>query len=328
MPVPTKLPLPAHVYRTELTTSFRRLTIRTGVLLEGPAGWAEVSPFSEYGTEESATWLKAALETAYLGFPDPVRGTVPVNVTVPATSPERAARIVTRGGCHTAKIKVAEAGQGPGDDLARVRAVREVFDGKIRLDANGAWDRDDAVTMIARLDEAAGGLEYVEQPSPTPEDLAYVRSRVDVPIAADESIRKSGDPFKVARLGAADLIVAKVQPLGGIRACLRLAEELGMAVVVSSALESSVGIAAGVALGACLPRLDHACGLATVQLFDQDVSQTPLVPRDGSLPLGVPPVTLHRVDPALEREWADRLDAMWEHLQRTTDVSELTGGAL
>ena len=145
-------------------------------------------------------------------------------------------------------------------------------DGLIRIDANGAWDVDEAVRAIVALDRAAGGLEYVEQPVVPVEDLAVVRRRVDVPIAADESIRRAEDPYRVRDLEAADIAVLKVQPLGGVRACLRIAEDIGLPVVVSSAVESSIGIAAGVALAAALPELHHACGLATVQLLTDDVA--------------------------------------------------------
>ena len=172
---------------------------------------------------------------------------VPVNVTVPAVDPETAHRITRDGGCRTAKVKVAEPGQTLADDEARLEAVRDALgpDGRIRVDANGGWDVDAAVAAIAALDRAAGGLEYVEQPCATVEDLAAVRRRVDVPIAADESIRRAADPYRVRDLEAADVAVLKVQPLGGVRACLRIAEDIGLPVVVSSALETSVGIAAG-----------------------------------------------------------------------------------
>ena len=153
------------------------------------------------------------------------------------------------------KVKVAEPGQSPAEDEARVEAVRDALgpSGRIRVDANGGWDVDAAVAAIGRLDRAAGGLEYVEQPCASVEDLAAVRRAVGVPIAADESIRRAADPYRVRDLEAADVAVLKVQPLGGVRACLRIAEDIGLPVVVSSALETSVGIAAGVALAAALP---------------------------------------------------------------------------
>ena len=158
-------------------------------------------------------------------------------------------------------------------------------EGRIRVDANGAWSVSEAVAAVRRLDRAAGGLEYVEQPCASVEELAVVRRAVDVPIAADESIRRAADPYRVRDLEAADIAVLKVQPLGGVRACLRIAEDIGLPVVVSSALETSVGIAAGVALAAALPELPYACGLATVRLLEDDVVTEPLLPVDGVLPV-------------------------------------------
>jgi o-succinylbenzoate synthase len=168
--------------------------------------------------------------------------------------------------------------------------------GRLRVDANGAWPINEAARAIGLLDKAAGGLEYVEQPCASVEDLAAVRRRVDVPIAADESIRRASDPYRVRDLAAADVAVLKVQPLGGVRACLRIAEDIGLPVVVSSALETSVGIAAGLALAAALPELPYACGLATVSLLAGDVVAEPLVPVDGLLPVRVPPVDVSALD--------------------------------
>jgi O-succinylbenzoate synthase len=281
-----------HVFAIGLRTRFRGITVREGVLLRGEAGWGEWSPFLEYDDATARPWLAAAREAADVGWPTPLRDRVPVNVTVPATDPGRAHAIVTAGGCRTAKVKVAERGQVLADDLARVEAVRDALgpEGLVRVDANGAWDVDEAVRAIAALDRAAGGLEYVEQPVASVEDLAVVRRRVSVPIAADESIRRAEDPYRVRDLEAADIAVLKVQPLGGVRACLRIAEDIGLPVVVSSAIESSVGIAAGVALAAALPELHHASGLATVQMLTGDVVAQPLLPVDGMLAVARPDV--------------------------------------
>lgn len=300
------------VYALPLRTRFRGLVEREGVLLRGPAGWGEWSPFVEYDDDVALPWLRAAHEAAYDGWPAPVRDAVPVNVTVPACDPERAAAIVRAGGCRTAKVKVAEPGQDPGEDEARLEAVRDALgDGPVRIDANGAWGVDEAVRRVRALDRAAGGLEYVEQPCASVEELAAVRRRVDVPVAADESIRRAADPYRVRDLEAADVAVLKVQPLGGVRACLRIAEDIGLPVVVSSAVESSVGIAMGVALAAALPELHHACGLATVQLLGDDVTSAPLLPVDGRLPVrAVEPDRRREVAAAPERAawWAARLD--------------------
>ena len=299
------------VFSIPMRTRFRGITVREGLLLRGEAGWGEWSPFAEYDAEVAAPWLWCAEEAAAGDWPAPVRDRVPVNVTVPAVGPEEAFSIVQSGGCATAKVKVAEPGQSLADDEARLESVREAIgpSGRVRVDANGAWSVDEAVRAIAVLDRAAGGLEYVEQPCAAVEDLAVVRRRVDVPIAADESIRRAEDPYRVRDLEAADVAVLKVQPLGGVRACLRIAEDIGLPVVVSSALETSVGIAAGVALAAALPELPYACGLATVQLLTGDVVDDPLLPVDGWLPVRVP-----AVDPAaLDRHTAspDRV-AHWD----------------
>ncbi|MDQ3615616.1 MAG: o-succinylbenzoate synthase [Actinomycetota bacterium] len=304
-----------HVFSIPMTTGFRAITVREGMLLKGPAGWGEFSPFLEYDAREAAPWLSCAVEAAVQGWPEPVRASIPVNVTVPAVAPEHAHRIARAGrGCRTAKVKVAEPGQSTSQDEARLEAVRDALGatGSIRIDANGGWPLEAAVTAIRVLDRAAGGLEYVEQPCATVEELAAVRRKVNVPIAADESIRLAGDPYRVRELEAADVAVLKVQPLGGVRASLRIAEGLGLPVVVSSALETSVGIAAGVALAAALPELPYACGLATVALLTDDVVHGPFVPVDGALTVVRPevdPAALARVRPDEERveHWSGRL---------------------
>lgn len=309
------------VWSIPMRTRFRGITVREGVLLPGPGpdggdgvGWGEWSPFLEYPPEVAEPWLRCAEEAAAGDWPAALRDSIPVNVTVPAVSAERAHEIVLAGGCATAKVKVAEPGQSLDDDLARVEAVRAALGptGRVRVDANGGWDVDAAVAAIRLLDRAAGGLEYVEQPCASVEELAAVRRAVDVPIAADESIRRAADPYRVRDLEAADIAVLKVQPLGGVRACLRIAEDIGLPVVVSSALESSVGIAAGLALAAALPELPYACGLATVQLLTADVTLDPLLPAGGALPVGVPLVDaalLAGLEAAPDRvhHWEDRL---------------------
>ncbi|MFI0408836.1 o-succinylbenzoate synthase [Actinomadura sp. 3N508] len=273
-----------------MRTRFRGVTRREGVLVRGPAGWGEFSPFAEYGPAECARWLAAAREAAFEGWPAPVRDRVPVNVTIPAVGPRRAFDMTKDSGCRTAKVKVAERGQTDRDDLARVEAVRAALgpDGRVRIDVNGAWDVDHAVRMIRSLDRWE--LEYAEQPCATLEELALVRRRVDVPIAADESIRRADDPLKVRAVEAADIAVLKVQPLGGVAAALRVAEACGLPVVVSSAVETSVGLAAGVALAAALPELPFACGLGTLSLLEGDVVEDPLWPVEGEIPVRRPVV--------------------------------------
>lgn len=292
MTVPLTTPdRPVVAWSTPLRTRFRGLDVRDGLLVRGAAGWAEFSPFWEYDDAESAAWLRAAREAADVGWPAPVRTSVPVNVTVPATDPQRAHRIVTSSdGCRTAKVKVAQRGvdgqvEPVDQEIARLEAVRDALGpgGRIRVDANGAWSLDEALRRLPLLDRAAGGLEYVEQPCASVEDLAAVRRATSVLVAADESIRRAQDPFAVRRAEAADIVVLKVQPLGGVRACLELAEQVGLPVVVSSALESSVGLAAGLALAAALPELPYACGLATSQLLAHDVVDEPLLPVGGEI---------------------------------------------
>jgi o-succinylbenzoate synthase len=301
------------VYRVPLRTRFRGIDVRDGVLVRGPAGWGEFSPFWDYDVDESRRWWASAVESAVEGWPDPLRTAVPVNVTVPAVDAERAHAMVAASGCRTAKVKVAEPGQAPADDLARVEAVRDALGpaGAIRVDANAAWDVDTAVARIGELDRV--GLEYVEQPCATLEELVALRRRIDVRIAADEVLRRAADPLRVDLREACDVVVLKVQPLGGVRPALRVAEAHGLPCVVSSALESSVGIAAGVALAAALPELPFACGLATVALFTDDVTSSPLLPVDGALPVVRPePDRLDAVtaDPDTDARWRARLDAV------------------
>jgi O-succinylbenzoate synthase len=305
-----------------MRTRFRGITVREGALIEGPAGWGEFSPFAEYGPRECARWLACALEAATTGWPAPVRQQIPVNVTVPAVGPEQAGAIVAAGGCTTAKVKVADRGDGDfadslRADLVRVAAVREALgpDGRIRVDANGGWDVDQAARALGELGRF--GLEYAEQPCPTLADLALLRRRVDVAIAADESIRRAENPLAIAAAGAADIVVLKAAPLGGVRAALAAAEATGLPVVVSSAVESSVGLAAGVALAAALPVLPYACGLATISLLSGDVTTSPLAERAGSVPVRRPGVDAARladfeVDAA---PWRSRLLAAAEFLE-------------
>ncbi|WSV84476.1 o-succinylbenzoate synthase [Nocardia sp. NBC_01009] len=286
------------VYAIPLRTRFRGITVREGMLLRGPLGWGEFCPFPEYDDREATSWLATALEQVTVGWPEPVRELVPINCTVPAVDPERAYDIVAKSGCRTAKVKVADHPESLAEDLARVAAVRAALgtDGAIRVDANAVWDVDTAIVNIGRIDRAAGGLEYVEQPCRTIEELAAVRRRVGVRIAADESIRRAEDPLRVAVAGAADIAVLKCTPLGGVRRALQVAAAAGLPCVVSSALETSVGLAAQLALAGALPELDFACGLGTTALFEGDVVAESLRPVDGFLPV---PRTPPQPDPAL-----------------------------
>ncbi len=310
-----------HVVRLPLRVRFRGLVEREAVLLRGPAGWGEFAPFVEYDDAESARWLAAAVDSACTEPPLPLRDAVPVNATVPAVPADEVAGVLARfAGCTTAKVKVAERGQSLADDVARVGESRAVLgaSGRVRVDANGAWSVDEAVRALSAL--APYGLEYAEQPCATLEELgrlrvALARAGVDVLIAADESIRKAADPLAVAAAGSADLVVLKVAPLGGVHQALRVAEQCGLPVVVSSALDTSVGIAAGVALAAALPSLPFACGLGTVSLLGRDVASAPLTPERGEL--GVEAARRTTPDPDLlvelaappdrQRWWRERL---------------------
>ncbi len=314
----------AVVVRVPLRLRFRGVTSREAVLLAGPAGWGEFAPFPEYADAESARWLASAVEAAWHGWPTARRPDVAVNATVPAVAPADVAAVLARfPGCTTAKVKVGEAGQALGDDVDRVAEVRALMGpaARLRVDANGAWTPAQALAALTRL--ARYDLEYAEQPCPDVPTLAALRrdlaaAGLDVPVAADESVRRAADPFAVAAAGAADLAVVKVAPLGGVAAVLavaaRLAAEHGLDVVVSSALDTSVGIAAGVAAAAALPGEPRACGLGTAGLLARDVTLEPLVARGGRLPARPAAPVPDRlrlaelaVPPDRDRWWRDRL---------------------
>ena len=213
-----------------------------------------------------------------------------MNATVPAVPAAAVPDVLARfDGCRTAKVKVAERGQSLADDIARVAAVRAEMgaEGRVRVDANGGWNLDEAEHAVHALAEF--DLEYLEQPCASVDELAELRRRIrymGVPIAADESVRKAADPLAVARAGAADLVVIKAQPLGGVRRALEIVAEAGLPAVVSSALDTSIGRAMGVTLAGALPDLDYDCGLGTASLLAADVVAAPLRPSNGGLPVG------------------------------------------
>ena len=318
MPPADELLARAHVVALPMRVRFRGIEVREAVLFEGPAGWGEFGPFAEYADAEASRWLAAGIEAAYAAWPAPRRSAVPVNATVPAVGRGQVPTVLARfGGCTTAKVKVAERGQSLSDDLDRVAAVRDAMgaSARIRVDANGGWSLEQAVEALGKL--AAYDLEYAEQPCATVDELAslrmaLVRRGIDVPVAADESIRRAEDPLLVARREAADLVVVKVAPLGGVTRALEIVDACGLPAVVSSALDTSIGIAAGVALAAALPELDHACGLGTVGLFERDVALPPLRPEAGTLTPGraaPDPEALADLAAAPDRRrwWFDRL---------------------
>ena len=313
----------ARVVELALRSPFRGLTHREAVLIEGPQGWTEFSPFAEYADAEAATWLAATIDFGWVEAPAPVRTTVAVNATLPAVAADEVAKTLEPfGTCRTVKVKVAEPGHVLADDVARVAAARALLgpEGRIRIDANGAWNVDEAehaVHALARFD-----LEYVEQPCASVAELAELRARIKymgIPIAADESVRKASDPLAVARAGAADIVVLKVQPLGGIHATFALANQAGLPVVVSSALETAIGIGMGLQLAAALPELEFDCGLGTSALFTDDVTDDRPLPTDGTIAVQRFTPTPQRLDkhaasPERRDWWLARLARCYELL--------------
>ena len=288
---------------------FRGVTVREVALIEGPVAWGEFGAFPEYGPAEAAAWLAAGIEAAFKSPPLIRRHRIPINATVPAVPAQRVPEVLSRfPGARTAKVKVAEPGQTLTDDVARVNAVRELVP-TVRVDVNGAWTVDEAVKAAAAL-TADGPLEYLEQPCATIAELAELRRRIDVPIAADESIRKADDPLRVVRADAADIAVLKVAPLGGAYRLLEIATAIDIPIVVSSALDTAVGIGRGLLAAAALPQLNHACGLGTGRLFVEDVAE-PLELVDGHLPAAPVRPDPQRVlelaaPPDRRRWWMDR----------------------
>lgn len=294
-----------------MVTRFRGITVREAALVEGPAGWTEFAPFPEYEDLEAATWLAAAIDFGWAQTPPAVRDRIPVNATVPAVGADEVAGVLARfPGCRTAKVKVAEPGGRLDEDVARVRAAREALgpEGRIRIDANAAWNVDEAEHALRAL--SPFDLEYAEQPCARLDELAELRQRIQdlaIPIAADESVRKAGDPLAVARAGAADVLVVKAAPLGGVQRAAEIVAEAGLPAVVSSAIDTSVGLGMGAALAACLPELPYDCGLGTAALLAADVTADPLLPVDGA-------IEVRRVTPSgalLDRFAADAERTAW-----------------
>jgi o-succinylbenzoate synthase len=273
-----------HVVALPLRVRFRGITVREVALIDGPAGWGEFGAFLEYDDAEAAHWLASAVESAYTEPPPVVRTKIPINATVPAVSADQVPEVLARfPGARTAKVKVAEQGQSLADDIARVSAVRALIP-TVRVDANGGWSLAQAVTAAHAL-SADGPLEYLEQPCATVAELAELRRRITVPVAADESIRKADDPLRVVKAGAADIAVLKVAPLGGISAMLAIAAQIDLPIVVSSALDTAVGIGVGLTAAGALPTLRHACGLGTGGLFVEDIVEDQ-IPVGGYLSVG------------------------------------------
>ncbi|TSD12678.1 o-succinylbenzoate synthase [Curtobacterium sp. KBS0715] len=278
----------AHVVALPMRVRFRGITTREAVVLRGPAGWTEFSPFVEYDDAEAAAWLRATVDFGWTDH-EPAADSVPVNATVPAIAADAVADLLARyPGCTTAKVKVAEPGTTVDDDVARVAAVRRVMgpEAAVRVDANGLWSVEQATAALERL--APFDLQYAEQPCATVPELAELRSRVaglGVRVAADESVRKASDPLAVARAGAADVLVVKAQPLGGISAARAVIADAGLPCVVSSALDTSVGLGMGAFLAAAAMTPGYAAGLGTAAMFAGDVTADPLLPVGGRVPV-------------------------------------------
>ncbi len=309
--------LKLHPLRIPMRHRFRRVEHRDVVLIEGPNGWGEFSPFPDYPTTITARWLAAALELACAALPEPGTNRVACNVTVPAVDPETAAGLVSASGATTAKVKIADPGDDETSDLARIEAVAAVLgpSGRIRVDVNASWDLETATTRLERL--LPFNLEYVEQPVATVEDMKELRRRIPIPIAADEVFRQSPDPLRVIEEGAADVVVMKVQPMGGVSRVLDLASRCPVPVVISSALETSVGMYGGLLAGSLIDS-PYAFGLGTVALLAGDPTPDPLLPSGGFLEVRRP-----IPDPELLEKWRPERDLVASLLRRTRAAAEL-----
>lgn len=295
-------------YRLDLRTAFRGLTQRRGCLISGSVGWGEFAPFDDYDAASDARWLACAIEQADGRWPARVRDRVEVNAIIPAVDPESAARMAVESGCRTIKIKV-------GDHLGfeRVKAVREVLpEVELRVDVNGGWTVAEAVTHLRAL--APLHLEYAEQPVRTFEQMAELRRLVDVPLAADELIRVDRHFDDVAQV--ADVAVLKAAPLGGVTVTLDVARRVGLPVVISSALDSSMGLAAGLAAACALPTEPLACGLGTGALFAEDTTATPMTPAAGFIHASDYPAPRSDLQVAADdlAHWQRRIEAAADRL--------------
>jgi O-succinylbenzoate synthase len=294
-----------------MKTKFRGITVREVALIKGPHGWGEFSPFLEYDDAESASWLASAIEAATTPKPKLYRTSVAINGTIPALNePADLKRVVDSfPGVKTFKVKV---GNDLAEDLARVNVIRNLQpQAKIRIDVNGLWSVDQAEAFLS----AVGDIEYVEQPCATIEELRELKSRTSVKIVGDEVLRKAADPFAIDFTGAIDYLMLKVQPLGGIKRAQALAEHHNLPVVVSSALESAIGINYGLTLAASFETMNFNCGLGTGSLLAADVAQLPIV--DGKIEITEFEPQLAGLDVASDRFewWKNRIMRTAELLQ-------------
>jgi len=293
----------ARVVSIPLRTKFRGITERELLVFEGPNGFTEWAAFTEYSDEEAAAWLSAAIEWGFADLPTPKRTSVPVNAILPAVAPADVAKILTRAGkFQTVKIKTAEKAQTVSDDLARILEVRALYpEAKIRLDANGGYQLAQAMELLEKLQFEGIELEYFEQPVATIAELAEMKIEVaktgqTTLIAADESVRKSSDPLAVELAGAADILVLKSAPLGGIASALEIAASSKLPIVPSSAMQSSIGLGAELHFAACLDDLSFDAGLGTMNLFAGDLVKDSLKPVDGVLEVRKPEVSTSALD--------------------------------
>ena len=300
-----------------MRTTFRSLNIRETALFKGENGWGEFAPFVEYSDQESLPWLESAIEAADKPLSPALRESIPINATVPASNDEAEIEQILSWypGVDTVKIKV---GTGIQEDLVRIAVVRKHLPkAKIRIDVNGSWSVKEALFNINAIYEVTGDLlEYVEQPVTSLDELQQLKEdmSVDVKIAGDEVLRKAKDPFAISLYGAIDILMLKVSPLGGIKRAMDSASHHKLPAVISSALESAVGISYGLALAARVPNLDYACGLGTSALFKQDVSDIPIV--NGAIKASGYPIDLDRVERyELKGErlewWRNRISRVW-----------------
>ena len=297
-------------------TNFRGINIREVALFRGEYGWGEFSPFLEYGYEECAPWLSSAIEAATQPRPHIYRNSIRINGTIPALNdPADIEKIVdSYPGVATYKVKVGENLPEDITRLARVRALRPKA--KIRIDVNGNWDVATAVTNLRAIYENIGPLEYVEQPCATIEELRELKTKLklDIPIAGDEVLRKAADPFKVDLVGAIDIVMLKVQPLGGIARAHKLAQHHNLPVVISSALESAVGINYGLILAASFPEINFDCGLGTGSLLKTNVADLAITNGEIQINDFEPDFSAHEVAPERFEWWKNRVMKSAEHL--------------
>lgn len=295
-------------------TNFRGVNIREVVLFKGEYGWGEFSPFLEYGNEESVPWLMCAIEAATKPRPKLYRKSIKVNGTIPALNePEEIERVVQSfPGVQCFKVKV---GDSLPQDIARLAKVRTLAPkAKLRIDVNGNWDVKTAITNLRAIYENIGAIEYVEQPCTTVEELRDLKEKlhIDIPIAGDEILRKAKDPFTVDLLGAIDIMALKVQPLGGIVRAHRLADHHKLPIVVSSALESAVGINYGLILAASFPEMDFDCGLGTGSLLSADVAHFPIINGEIEITDFEPDFGGYEVASDRFEWWKNRIMKTWE----------------